>query len=137
MKFDVEKEYIKEIGKGKNCAQDQILMYLNSLENSSWDKKQQGIYASSTGFSDFVGHINGEIGYIEVKSKTGKPSMKQIEFIKQKKLSGAKAGFAASIKDAIDIMSGGFGREFPKFGWTKDKWEEFIKWRGDKYDTKK
>ena len=111
MRYDTGRTYPKELGKGKDCAQDQMFKYLNALPYTSVDKKHQGTYASQAGFSDFVGVHKGYAVYIEVKAENGKPTAKQREFIIKKLMCGARAGFARSIADCLDILNGGKGAD--------------------------
>ncbi len=117
MNYNIEKTYPKELGKTQQCAQYVLYQYLNELPMTSIDKKHQGAYASQAGVSDFFGVSSGKAVYIEVKAENGKPSPPQISFIRGKKEAGAMAGFAMSIADCLEILNGGFGREF------RGKWE--------------
>ncbi len=111
-----DKTYPKELGKTNQCAQHVLFKFLNSMPDTSIDKKHQGAYASQKGVSDFFGVYRGFAVYIEVKAENGKPHPSQIKYIRKKKAAGARAGFAMSIADCIDILNGGFGREFKE--WT-------------------
>lgn len=122
MVFDLDKTYPNEMGRTQQCAQHVIIKYLKNIPNSSWDKFQGNKY-SGAGFSDLVGHVDGRIAYIEIKKTDGKPTPAQIAFISEKKSTGANAGFAKSIQDAIDIINGGFGREFKSFTYKGIKYQ--------------
>lgn len=58
------------------------------------------------GFSDLFGFRkkDGRAFFIEVKSKGGRPSKKQLDFIKAVKKQGALAGVAWSVEDAFKIL---------------------------------
>lgn len=58
------------------------------------------------GQSDLQGHRSpdGKCFYIEVKVDKGKPKPEQIAFLEAMKKSGALAGLAWSIEDAINIV---------------------------------
>lgn len=58
------------------------------------------------GFSDLFGvrKSDGKAVFIEVKTPTGKPTERQINFINQMKKNGAIAGICRSTKDAINLM---------------------------------
>jgi len=60
------------------------------------------------GFSDLFGHrfSDGRIFYIEVKKPGGQIRDKQKIFIKAMKDSGALAGIAYSVEDALKIVEG-------------------------------
>jgi hypothetical protein len=59
------------------------------------------------GGSDLIGWTSDGIFIaIEVKTKTGKASQKQLNFIEQVKKSGGKAGIARSVDDALKIIKG-------------------------------
>jgi len=107
-----DKTYPRELGTSGQCAQHVLLKFLNSLPDTSIDKIHQGAFTSSTGTSDFFGVHKGAAVYIEVKAEKGKPTPKQIHFIKKKRKCGALAGIAKSINDCIDILEGGTGMEF-------------------------
>lgn len=59
-----------------------------------------------TGFSDLFGlrKSDGKAVFIEVKTKTGKPTLKQKQFIQQMKLNGAIAGICRSADEAINLV---------------------------------
>ena len=61
------------------------------------------------GFSDLFGfrHSDGRIFFIEVKTKTGRISPEQKNFIEQMRLRGAIAGIARSAEDALKIIPEG------------------------------
>ena len=57
------------------------------------------------GQSDLHGHRpDGQAFYIEVKTKFGKPTLKQIEFLKAMRSTGARAGIAYTPEEAINIV---------------------------------
>lgn len=58
------------------------------------------------GFSDLFGvrRTDGKAVFIEVKTPKGKPTDKQINFIKQMKLNGAIAGVCRSADEAINLI---------------------------------
>lgn len=59
-----------------------------------------------TGFSDLLGvrKSDGKAVFIEVKTKTGRPTLKQKQFIQQMKLNGAIAGVCRSADEAINLV---------------------------------
>lgn len=60
------------------------------------------------GFSDLFGHrySDGRVFYIEVKKPGGQIRESQKKFIKAMRDSGALAGFAYSVEDALKIIGG-------------------------------
>lgn len=60
------------------------------------------------GFSDLFGFrkSDGKAVFIEVKTKTGRTTYKQNQFIQQMQLSGAIAGICRSAEDAIKLIKG-------------------------------
>lgn len=74
-------------------------------------KTQEGYRISygvgGPGGSDLIGWTHDGIFLaIEVKTKTGRASDKQLNFIDQVKKSGGRAGIARSADDAIKIIRG-------------------------------
>lgn len=58
------------------------------------------------GRSDLSAIKDGKIVFIEVKTKTGKPSDEQIKFINQmQERYGCRAGIARSVEDAVRIVT--------------------------------
>lgn len=59
------------------------------------------------GWPDLTGfrRSDGKAVFIEVKTKTGRPSAEQVRFIELAKRSGCLAGFARSVEDAERIVS--------------------------------
>lgn len=57
------------------------------------------------GFSDLIALKNGQIVFLEAKSKTGKPSKYQINFINKMKENGFIAGVVRSMKDVKELMN--------------------------------
>ncbi len=63
------------------------------------------IYIGVKGQSDLHGHrADGKAFYIETKTPIGKAKPEQIKFIDAMKKSGAIAGFAHSVEEAINIV---------------------------------
>ena len=60
------------------------------------------------GWPDLTGfrRSDGRAVFIEVKTAKGKPSPEQLKFIELAKRSGALAGIARSVQDAIEIVEG-------------------------------
>lgn len=59
------------------------------------------------GFCDLFGfRKDGQIFFIEVKNKNGKPRDEQVKFINLVKSKGALAGIARSVEDAMKIING-------------------------------
>lgn len=58
------------------------------------------------GFSDLFGHrkSDGRAFYIEVKTKTGRVSAKQVQFLERMIANGAIAGVCRSVEDALQLM---------------------------------
>lgn len=54
--------------------------------------------------AEMVGKTIGVFTAVEVKTKTGKPSEKQIKFIEAIKRAGGFAGVARSASDALEII---------------------------------
>lgn len=68
---------------------------------------KDGRYIPTTlprGFSDLIFINKGKIAFIEVKVKPNKPTAEQINFIKQMKETGCKAGVAYNVDEAVDII---------------------------------
>lgn len=59
-----------------------------------------------SGFSDLFGFrkSDGKAVFIEVKTKSGKTTLKQKNFIQQMQLDGAIAGVCRSVEDAIKLV---------------------------------
>lgn len=59
------------------------------------------------GMSDYHGHRpDGKAFYIETKTKTGKASDEQKRFLRAMHESGALAGIARSVDEAVEIIEG-------------------------------
>lgn len=57
------------------------------------------------GFSDLFGHRpDGQAWYLEIKTATGRVRPEQAAFLAAMRLSGARAGIARSIPEAITII---------------------------------
>ena len=56
---------------------------------------------------EMVGQKIAQAGFIEVKTKKGKPTEEQLNFIYQMQKIGARAGVARSPEEAIQILRGG------------------------------
>jgi hypothetical protein len=54
---------------------------------------------------DMVGQQLARIGFLEIKTRTGRPTKEQLNFLSIMKNNGAPAGVARSVKDAIQILS--------------------------------
>lgn len=61
------------------------------------------------GFSDLFGFRkrDGRAIFIEVKTKTGKPTKEQVHFLETMQKSGAIAGVCRSVGDAEKLINGG------------------------------
>lgn len=57
------------------------------------------------GFSDLVALKDGKTVFIEVKTKNGKPSKPQLNFINQMKLNGFVAGIVYSLDDVYELIN--------------------------------
>lgn len=56
--------------------------------------------------SNMIGKKLATIAFIEVKTKTGRPSPEQLGFIEQMQALGCKAGMARNPEQAIEILKG-------------------------------
>lgn len=58
------------------------------------------------GYSDLSGHRkrDGKAVYIEVKTKTGRPSKEQVNFLHRMRETGAIAGICRSAEDALTLI---------------------------------
>jgi len=54
--------------------------------------------------SDMVGQQFARAGFLEIKTKTGRPTKDQLNFISQMQSLGARAGVARSVEDVIKIL---------------------------------
>lgn len=72
-----------------------------------YTKDGRPIKIGEVGHSDLYGHnADGTAFYLEVKTPVGKASRKQIDFIEAMARSGAIAGFARTVEDAVRIVTG-------------------------------
>lgn len=73
--------------------------------NTGKFKTQDGRWISIgiKGTADLLAIKNGKAIWIETKTPIGKASKEQINFIKQMKQIGCKAGFARCVEDAFKI----------------------------------
>ena len=55
---------------------------------------------------EMVGQQFARAGFLEVKTKTGRPTKDQVNFIEQMQSLGARAGIARSVEDVIKILQG-------------------------------
>lgn len=63
------------------------------------------VKCGEVGHSDLYGHRpDGRAFYLEVKTPIGRATAAQKNFIEAMKNSGAKAGFARSVEDAIKVV---------------------------------
>jgi len=51
-----------------------------------------------------VGQQFARAGFLEIKTKTGRPTKDQLNFISQMQSLGARAGVARSVEDVIKIL---------------------------------
>jgi hypothetical protein len=103
----------------EKAIENHILRWLNITGIFAWKNQSIGIfdpvkkiYRRSNnpfhikGVSDILGILaDGRLLAIEVKSKTGKPSVEQIEFIKKINNSGGKAFIARSLEDVQEELN--------------------------------
>lgn len=54
--------------------------------------------------SEMVGQQLARAGFLEIKTKTGRPTKDQLNFIDQMQSLGARAGIARSVEDVIKIL---------------------------------
>lgn len=72
-----------------------------------YTKDGRPIKIGEVGHSDLYGHnADGVAFYLEVKTPVGEASQEQIKFIEAMARSGAIAGFARSVEDAVRIVTG-------------------------------
>lgn len=65
------------------------------------------VKCGEVGHSDLYGHRpDGRVFYLEVKTPVGKASREQKDFIAAMQISGAIAGFARSVPDAVKVVFG-------------------------------
>lgn len=55
---------------------------------------------------EMVGQQFARAGFLEIKTKTGRPTKDQVNFIEQMQNLGAKAGIARSVEDVMKILKG-------------------------------
>ena len=78
-----------------------------SQSGNFYTKYGDEIKIGVTGMSDYHGHRpDGKAFYIETKTKTGRASDDQKRFLRAMYNSGALAGIARSVDDAIEIIEG-------------------------------
>ena len=96
-----------------------ILSYLNYLPKCyAWKNNTVGIYDKAkgayrkatgkfniNGVADILGTYDGVLVAIEVKTKTGKPSKDQEQFLNRVKSLGAIAGIARSVDEARGLIN--------------------------------
>lgn len=104
------------VGKGFMIRYSQII---KQLPNGNYEIRGPLNYfdaGASKGHPDLYGFrwVDGKIFYIEVKSKTGKPSDDQIRFHNMLASHGVIHGIARSVQDALMIVDGGL------VGWGYD-----------------
>jgi len=56
--------------------------------------------------NEMVGQQFARAGFLEIKTKTGRPTKDQVNFIEQMQGLGARAGIARSIEDAVKVLQG-------------------------------
>lgn len=104
------------VGKGFMIRYSQII---KQLPNGNYEIRGPLNYfdaGASKGHPDLYGFrwVDGKIFYIEVKSKTGKPSDDQIRFHNMLVSHNIIHGIARSVQDALMIVDGGL------VGWDYD-----------------
>lgn len=104
------------VGKGFMIRYSQIV---KQLPNGNYEVRGPLNYfdaGASKGHPDLYGFrwVDGKIFYIEVKSKTGKPSDDQIRFHNMLVSHNIIHGIARSVQDALMIVDGGL------VGWDYD-----------------
>lgn len=89
----------------KHCS---ILCWIQ-YNGAVWDAKNRGYrrlsFGMRKGVSDILGIFNGKLLAIEVKSKTGRLSPYQKEFLEDVKRHGGIAFVARSVDDVIDNLT--------------------------------
>lgn len=72
-----------------------------------YTKDGRPVKIGEVGHSDLYGHnADGTAFYLEVKTPVGKATKEQFDFIEAMARSGAIAGFARSVEDAVRIVTG-------------------------------
>lgn len=72
-----------------------------------YTKDGRPVKIGEVGHSDLYGHnADGIAFYLEVKTPVGEASKEQINFVEAMIRSGAIAGFARSVEDAVRIVTG-------------------------------
>ena len=85
------------------CKKGCLIFRCNT--GSFFTKYGQEIKIGQVGHSDLYGiRDDGKAIFLEVKTKIGKASEEQKNFIKAVKNKGALAGFANSVEQALDIV---------------------------------
>ena len=70
-----------------------------------YSKDGRPVQCGEVGHSDLYGHRpDGKAFYLEVKTPVGQARPEQIQFVEAMYRSGAIAGFARSVEDAINIV---------------------------------
>ena len=74
-----------------------------------YDSQGNRVTIGFKGLSDLIGYTpEGKFFALEIKTPAGRASLEQIAFIENCYRSGAVAGFARSVDDALQIVSGSF-----------------------------
>jgi hypothetical protein len=81
-----------------------ILKYLASFGKDIWFFKVAGGPFQMPGVPDIIGCYRGKMFGIEAKSKSGKPTDRQLHEIEKINAAGGVAGLAYSLEDAQAIM---------------------------------
>lgn len=70
-----------------------------------YSKDGRPVVCGEVGHSDLYGHRpDGKAFYLEIKTPVGRASKEQLAFIKAMQNTGALAGFARSVADAMEVL---------------------------------
>lgn len=88
----------------EQCSDIAVLFRVNTGVFSTADGRRIST-GVPVGFSDLVGfrRRDGKAVFIEVKTATGRPTKKQLEFLESVRRAGALAGIARSVEEARGI----------------------------------
>jgi hypothetical protein len=82
-----------------------VKQYLEGLRNSGYRVHHWRISTSSIlGWPDIVCCINGKFVFLELKDRTGKPTIHQLQFAQDAEAAGAVGGICRTMADVISIV---------------------------------
>lgn len=98
----------------ETLLQNKIMCHISSLGHYV-ERSNHGVYYTkdgrtvtigNVGQSDLRGHRkDGRAFYFEVKTKTGRPTKEQLNFLEQMRKTGAISGIVHSEKEAEDLLN--------------------------------